>query len=75
MSEDRGKRHIIPCRHRGFYKRIYVVWKGDGDGKVELDSAMQGFGRAEYDPDASPSDHFKGIADYLRGRGFKMIKA
>lgn len=75
MTGVTATRHILPCRHKGAEKRIYVVWKGDGDGKTELEQAMRFFGEAEYDGDASPEAHFRKIANFLRKRGFEEVKA
>ena len=75
MTNAVTNRHIVPCRHKGAEKRIYVVWKGDDDGKTEMDSAMTKFGETEYDGDASPAEHFKKIVAFLLSHGFEEIKA
>lgn len=74
MTNTSTTRHVLPCRHKGAEKRIYVVSKGDSDGKEKLDDAMRRFGEEKFDPEASPSEHFRNIADFLRANGFEEIK-
>jgi len=75
MTEVTGTRHIVPCRHRGAQKRIYVVWNGEGDGSAQLDLAMRRFGETEFDASATPAEHFRNIADFLKRAGFEEIKS
>ena len=74
MTEVTGTRHIVPCRHKGAQKRIYVVWHGEGDGATQLELAMRRFGETEFDANASPAEHFKNVSDFLRRAGFQEIK-
>jgi len=71
---DLYKRHIVPCRHRGAEKRIYLVWEGEGDGRRELETAMTVFGETEFESDVAPSEHFQRIVLFLGRCGFKEIR-
>ena len=74
MSELSNTRHIVPCQHKGARRVIYVVWEGEGNGEAQLELTMHRFGETEYDANATPAEHFRSIANLLKGAGFKEIK-
>jgi hypothetical protein len=54
---------------------LYVVWKGNGGGRAELDEAMRRFGEVEYVDSATPAEHFELLMKFLMRHGFEEIRS